>query len=303
VTGRTDADAGGAVADRDRLTEVGMRLSWWAARQPDRLAITSPAGTRTFGELNANANRLVRALRARGLRAGDAVALLCTNRPEFAEVVAACQRSGLRLTPINWHLNAEEAGYIAADCEAKALLVDARLVAPAGAVSSAQVGTVLLAIRGDLAGFESYEDALEAHAPEDLDDPSLGGLMLYTSGTTGRPKGVHRATPTTTTSTLNIYGYEEGGDDVHLCTGPLYHAAPLASPCWRRSRTGSGSCSWSTGTRPRRSASSRPTALPTRTWCRRCSTGSSPSRPGAATRTTCGRCGSSSTARRRARCR
>jgi long-chain acyl-CoA synthetase len=216
---------------RDRLaalTAVGMRLAWWAEQQPARPALRSPAGDRTFAELNANANRLVRALRARGLRAGDGVALLCTNRPAFAEVFAATQRAGLRLTPINWHLTAEEAGYIAADCEASALLVDAELVAQAEAVTAAQVGAVALAIGGDLPRFSSYEDALDEQSGDEIDEPSLGSTMLYTSGTTGRPKGVYRASPATSTTTLNIYGYDEGGDDVHLCTGPLYHAAPLA---------------------------------------------------------------------------
>ena len=89
-------------------------------------AIVAPAGDRTFAELNARANQLVRALRRLGLEAGDGVALLCPNRPEFAEVGAACQRAGLRLTTVNWHLTADEAGYIVDDCEAKALVADAR---------------------------------------------------------------------------------------------------------------------------------------------------------------------------------
>jgi long-chain acyl-CoA synthetase len=84
-----------------------MLLAWWAAKGPDRPAVITAYGNRTFGELNANINRLVRALRARGLAPGDSVALMCTNRPEFLEVLYAAQRSGLRLTPINWHLTGE----------------------------------------------------------------------------------------------------------------------------------------------------------------------------------------------------
>ena len=98
----------------------GMSLAAHAAVAPERLALFSAAGDRSMDELNANANRLVRVLRASALAPGDGVALLCSNRPEFVEVMAAVLRSGLRLTPINWHLTAEEVGYIVHDCEAKA---------------------------------------------------------------------------------------------------------------------------------------------------------------------------------------
>ena len=97
-------------------------LTHWATTTPDALAIVSAAGDRTFGELDANANRLARALRNRGLGAGDAVALLASNRPAFVETVYACTRAGFRFTPVNWHLTAEEAAYIVDDCEAKALI-------------------------------------------------------------------------------------------------------------------------------------------------------------------------------------
>src|SRR6516165_10458721 len=97
-------------------------LAEWAIRTPDEPAIVSPTGTRTFAELDANANRLARALRGRGLVPGDAVALLAGNRPVFVETVFACQRAGYRLTPVNWHLTAQEAAYVVDDCEAKALV-------------------------------------------------------------------------------------------------------------------------------------------------------------------------------------
>src|SRR5688500_16520595 len=104
-----------------------MTLAYWAGQlSDDQAAIVSPHGDRTFAELNANANRLARALRGRGLSPGDGVAILCANRAEFAEVLAATQRAGLRLTPVNWHLTAPEAGYIVDDCEARAFVADAR---------------------------------------------------------------------------------------------------------------------------------------------------------------------------------
>ena len=108
------------------MGEPGMRLAHWARVQPDVLAVQSQSGDRTFGELNRNSNRLARALRARGLREGDGVAVVCTNRPEFAEVVHACLRTGLRYTPVNWHLTPDEVAYIVGDCQAKALFGDTR---------------------------------------------------------------------------------------------------------------------------------------------------------------------------------
>ena len=98
----------------------GMAIAYFAAQDPDRPAIISPFGNRTFAELNGRANQLVAALAERGIEPGDPVALLCTNRPEFAEVYAAVHRYGLRITTINWHLTGEEAGYIVDDCEATA---------------------------------------------------------------------------------------------------------------------------------------------------------------------------------------
>jgi long-chain acyl-CoA synthetase len=215
----------------------GMLVAWWAARGPDRPALFTAYGDRTYGELNANINRLVRALRARGLRSGDSVALMCTNRPQFVEVLYAAQRSGLRLTPINWHLTGDEAGYIVENCEAKAFIGAAELgdraIEAAGTGGTGRADVVFkLAVGGELPGFASYDDVIGEHDGSDIEDPTLGSQMLYTSGTTGRPKGVHRAAPATSAlAAVNVWGYDEdfpNGRDVHLCTGPLYHAAPLA---------------------------------------------------------------------------
>jgi long-chain acyl-CoA synthetase len=223
----------GDPARRDELVLKGLTLTWWAEEIADNPAIVSDHGSRTFAELEARTNQLIRALRSRGLSDGDSVALICTNRPEFAETVAACARAGFRLTPINTHLTAEEAGYIVDDCEAKALLADSRLREMAlGALDAAPAVKVRLAIGDEINGFDSYTDALDAESSVVIEDPAPGTQMLYTSGTTGRPKGVHRppATGESRTSTdataVNLLGYQPG--DMHLCTGPLYHAAPLA---------------------------------------------------------------------------
>ncbi len=207
-----------------------MRLAHWARVQPDVIAVQSSAGNRTFGKLNANSNRLTRALRARGLRHGDAVAIVCSNRPEFAEVVHACLRAGLRYTPVNWHLTADEVAYIVGDCQAKALFGDARfadMMEQAAALSPSAV--VRLAIGGAIAGFEHYNDAIAEQDGSDISDPSEGFRMLYTSGTTGRPKGVVRPLNYSTglTGLTSAPEYGPGKGQLNLCTGPMHHGGPL----------------------------------------------------------------------------
>jgi long-chain acyl-CoA synthetase len=215
---------------RQQLAAQGMVLAHWARAVPDEPAVLAPSGARTFFELNERANQLARALRRRGVAPGDGIALLCSNRPEFAEVYYATQRSGLRLTPVNWHLTGGEAAYIVGDCEARAIVADASAAHVAlEAVDANPSCTVRLAVGGAIAGFEDYDAAVSCEDGADLTDPELGGTMLYTSGTTGRPKGVFRTEPATrSVAAMTLGGYRHDGHDLHLCTGPLYHAAPLA---------------------------------------------------------------------------
>ncbi len=218
-------------AERARAQAQGTILSFHARRAPERVAIRSPAGERSFGELDARANRLARALLGRGLAPGEGVALLCSNRPEFAEVMAATQRCGLRVTPINWHLTGSEVGYIVHDCEARALIADARFEpAACEAAQRAPKASVRLAIGGSIGGFDGYDAAVERESGEALERPALGSSMLYTSGTTGRPKGVYRdkTPPSPLLVPLAKTAAFVPERDLALCTGPLYHAAPLA---------------------------------------------------------------------------
>jgi len=219
--------------DKRAAAAEGMLHAWWAARIPDRLAVISPHGDRTYEDLNHEINRMARALRARGLEPGDAIALMCTNRPEFLEVLYAAQRIGLRLTPINWHLTGEEASYIIENCKAKAFVCSGELgERVVGAAQGGGPGLVKINTGGYLPGFEMYNSVAAEEDASDIEDPVMGTQMLYTSGTTGRPKGVHRATPATSAlAMVNFSGYDEDwatSTDAHLLTGPLYHAAPLA---------------------------------------------------------------------------
>jgi long-chain acyl-CoA synthetase len=207
-----------------RQTEAaltGMSAALWAELKGDEVAIHDPISVRTFREVNEAANRVVRLLRERGLKEGDSVALLCSNRAEFVEVLAGALRGGFRLTPVNWHLNAEEVEYIINDCDAKALFAETRY--PSGQSAKAPKVSLKVSIGGEWDGFESYERALEEFDASDILDPKPGSSMLYTSGTTGRPKGVYRRNPAMM-GPANV----ALPDDVQLCAGPAYHAAPLA---------------------------------------------------------------------------
>jgi long-chain acyl-CoA synthetase len=221
MAGRLDDDSAN---DLKAAAELGMAPAFWAARQPDKVAIFEMSGpTRTFGALNANANRIARLLRARGLKPGDSIALLCPNRAEFVDVLFATQRCGLRMTPVNWHLTPEEFAYVIDNCEARALFADASVAGAAQAAVQCPRLTLTVAIGGPLPGFLDYEAALAPYSGEDIDDPVRGHTMLYSSGTTGRPKGVHKPN-----APIPTYDPAYQDDDVHFCTGPAYHASPMA---------------------------------------------------------------------------
>ncbi len=223
-SGTADADTGTAPDSIETAAADGRVVAWFAATTPERPAVVADGVTLTYAELDTRVNRLVRALRARGLQAGDAVALIAPNRPEWVETYAAAQRAGWRLTPVNWHLGLEEAAYIVGDCGARAVVLDGDLaeLAPVG-----DDVPIRVAIGSSLAGWDDYEPALAAESGAPIADPSRGAIMLYTSGTTGRPKGVARppSNPATTLTEARFSGYLPGA--VHLVTGPLYHTAPL----------------------------------------------------------------------------
>ncbi len=226
MTGTIELPDAGKIAE---LAAVGMLPSLYARLKPNAVAVYGAHSQRTFAELNGAANRLVAALARAGVTAGDHIALLCGNKPEFIEALAAAWRSGLRLTPINWHLSPPEVAYIVADCRAKALIADADFAAAATA-SLNDTLQCKLAIGGPIDGFESYEQALAAESAADPANPVHGNTMMYTSGTTGRPKGVYRARtmampPSWGEGSPKGYRFHE---DVNMCCGPAYHAAPLA---------------------------------------------------------------------------
>jgi long-chain acyl-CoA synthetase len=218
--------------------QSGMLIAYHADRTPDVSAVASEYGERTFAELNANANRLVRLLARHGIGAGDSVAIVARNRPEFIETLAATTRSGIRFTPINFHLKGEEIGYIVDNCEATAFVADATLGPPvAEAVQHAPNLKLKLSLGGEADGFLDFNDAIAGFDGSDIENPTLGSRMLYTSGTTGRPKGVYRKARL---PEAPVWGDSPSaytpGTDRELVTGPAYHAAPLlidiVQPLW-----------------------------------------------------------------------
>jgi long-chain acyl-CoA synthetase len=222
-----------SIAMEDAM-KTGMMLAYHAQNIPDNLAVLSEYGERTFSELNARINQLARSFRQAGLKPDDAVALLLVNRCEFLEVYYAALRTGMRVTPINWHLTGDDAAYIVDNCEARAFIADARCEAAAlEALAGTDNLSLALCVGGDVAGFSDYETELARYPSDNIDAPLLGTQMLYTSGTTGRPKGVYRpreaaGTPQTTVTRASEAAAFNPYTDLCLCTGPAYHAAPLA---------------------------------------------------------------------------
>jgi acyl-CoA synthetase (AMP-forming)/AMP-acid ligase II len=218
------------------IHEAGEHLAAHAARDPDRPALVMvPDGVvHTYGELADRATRLARLLRARGLDSGDHVAVLVDNEPAFFDVAWAAMYAGSWLTPINWHLTAAEAGYVVADCDAVALVVSHRLadVVAAMAPRDLERVRVRLCVGGAVPGFEPLEPLLEAVGPGEVPDEHDGGWMFYSSGTTGRPKGIlppmspaPLGAPSFLTRKLTgLFGFDDR--TVYLSPAPLYHAAP-----------------------------------------------------------------------------
>jgi long-chain acyl-CoA synthetase len=203
----------------------GMATAYWARRKPDAIAVRDRFGARSFFEVNAAANRIVRLLRAHGVEAGEHIAFLASNRAEVMEIMAANLRGGFRLVPVNWHLTADEVAYVLEDSDARAFFVETRFPAALEASRRSRGLKLRASVGGVAEGHVSLSDALAALDGSDIEDPALGSTMFYTSGTTGRPKGVFRkALNLVAADALTKY---DPVRDAQLCAGPTYHGAPL----------------------------------------------------------------------------
>lgn len=200
------------------------------------MVVEPPGTTVSYGDLDDGANRLANLLRERGLAPGDSMAVWLENTPLYLEAVWAPQRSGLYYTPVSSRLTAGEAAYILQDCGARALVTSYERRAVAAEIVDRVPGLrTRLMIGGAIEGFEPYEAVVGAQPPTPFPEPLEGRSMLYSSGTTGRPKGVKRELAPVPLGTKGfdsvlglgtmLYGY--GADMVFLSPAPLYHAAPL----------------------------------------------------------------------------
>ena len=192
--------------------------------------------TQTFAELDAAANRLSRLLRAAGLQPGDHVAMCMENHDRYLEIVWGCHYAGLVYTCASSRLTSNELEYIINDCGARAYITSKYKADQAAEVVATTPNVELrLMLDGTIDGYESYETAVASQSPEPLDEDRVAGLdMLYSSGTTGMPKGIARAFPNEPLEAAPgaVQGLLQllfGMDDSkrYLSPAPFYHAAPL----------------------------------------------------------------------------
>ena len=207
-----------------------------AARTPDKPALIMAGSGEvvTHKQLDDRSNQLARYWRARGLRTGDHVAIFMENHPRYFEVAWAALRSGLYVTAINSYLTADELAYILNDSGTRSV-VTSPAKAPVLVEALPRTPGVELPLMVDGGGFGlgDYESALASEPAEPLDEQPAGSLMLYSSGTTGQPKGVKRplsgrgideGAPMTPLLTF-VFGFDS--DSVYLSPAPSYHSAPL----------------------------------------------------------------------------
>ncbi|WP_426573935.1 acyl-CoA synthetase [Aquihabitans sp. McL0605] len=208
--------------------------SWFAATAPDRPAtiIGTDGPVQTYGELEDRSCRVGNLLRSKGIERGGHVAVLVENRLEFFEVCWGAMRTGMYVTPINWHLGAEEAAYIIEDCGADVLFASATVPDVMAKLAGLGDSEGRYAIGGAIDGFDDYEEALASQPTSRPTDECEGNWMFYSSGTTGRPKGIRPPSVggplggSAGFSMLVKFLYGGGEDTVYLSPAPLYHAAP-----------------------------------------------------------------------------
>src|ERR1700749_2432737 len=209
----------------------------YAAEAPDRAAavMAGTGETLSYGDLERRSVQLAHVLHEAGLRPGDVVGLLTENSLRAFEVHWAGMRSGLYITAVNWHLKPDEIAYIVNDSGATALIVSAEQAPAAEAIAGLTTGVKLrLAQGGQVKGEGGYEAPIASASDEPFADQPSGSTMLYSSGTTGRPKGVRPTLPDRQVTeagealaTLASMFFGANQDSVYLSPGPIYHAAPL----------------------------------------------------------------------------
>jgi long-chain acyl-CoA synthetase len=214
-----------------------VALGFWARAQqsPDWIAAVDADGTEhRAGDLLARVNQFTHGLRALGLRPGDGIASVLPNGAPALEVYLAALQAGWYLTPVNWHFTAPEIAYILGDCEARAVFVHERF-ADVGRAAADQAGIPPDArfAYGDVPGFTQAAVLRKGQPQAPPEDRTAGATMHYTSGTTGRPKGVRRPlsgldpdeAAELGTALQQFFGITTGPPNTHLVSSPNYHTA------------------------------------------------------------------------------
>ena len=207
-----------------------------ARSHPDKPAyiMAATGETVTYAQLDERANRGARLIRSLGLTRGQGMAVMMDNSPRYLEILWAAERTGVYCTCISSKLNAAEAEYIIRDGACRLLIAGKSVGGVAEALAGRIDGLDRFMCDGTAPGYPSYEQARDAHSADPLDDPQSGGIMLYSSGTTGSPKGVkHPLSEEPFAANVSplvmlgraLYGFTP--DMVYLSPAPLYHAAPL----------------------------------------------------------------------------
>jgi long-chain acyl-CoA synthetase len=211
-------------------------ISAHAASHPAKpAAIMAASGeTLTFGELERRSRQLARLFRDHGLRPGDRIAILMESRLEWFIAMWAARRSALFFVPVNWHLKPAEARYVVENSDARAIVTSERLIDLAGQVTEGDDRIRARLTTGPAErGFASLKEALNGYADTPLEDEREGGSMPYSSGTSGKPKGILRplsgapfGTPNGLETLLStLYEFDE--KTIYLSPAPQYHSAPV----------------------------------------------------------------------------
>ena len=206
-----------------------------AQTQPDHAAfvMARTGETVTYRQLDEASNRGAHLLRSLGFSAGDPIAIFMENHPRFLEICWAAQRSGIVYTPISSRLTAPEVEYIVKDCGAKVLVTSVAMREIARDLVATLPNVIRFSVGGALDQYRDWEAETADEPPTTIPDEVEGRDMLYSSGTTGRPKGVKIpyverpiGSPDPVTGlTKGLYGIDNNA--VYLSPAPLYHAAPL----------------------------------------------------------------------------
>jgi fatty-acyl-CoA synthase len=207
-----------------------------AKHHPDKVAyrMARSGAAITYGELDARSSQAAHLLRSLGLGPGGNVALLMENRLEFMEICWAAQRSGLYYTPISCYLTRDEVAYIINDCGARVVVTSAKYAHVLAGLLDGPDAPAFYTVDEPQPGFASWQAAIADHPTAPIADQTAGQDMLYSSGTTGRPKGIKRPpqdlpidhpNPFLRLLCADMCGMNQ--DSVYLSPAPLYHAAPL----------------------------------------------------------------------------